>query len=36
MNQLRLWMIGYKFMGKANSHAYRFLPMFFPQALKRE
>ncbi|KAI7249399.1 hypothetical protein KC345_g11746, partial [Hortaea werneckii] len=27
-------MIGYKFMGKAHSNAYRTLPMFFPQALK--
>ena len=24
-------MIGYKFMGKAHSHAYKDLPMFFPQ-----
>jgi predicted dehydrogenase len=27
-------MIGYKFMGKAHSHAYRDLPMFFPNAAK--
>jgi predicted dehydrogenase len=29
-------MIGYKFMGKAHSNAYRSLPMFFPKALKPE
>lgn len=32
MKQLRIGMIGYKFMGKAHSNAYRSLPMFFPQA----
>ncbi|WP_213584755.1 Gfo/Idh/MocA family protein [Paenibacillus sp. J2TS4] len=31
MNHVRVGMIGYKFMGKAHSHAYRDLPMFFPQ-----
>ncbi|CAM3839796.1 MULTISPECIES: Gfo/Idh/MocA family protein [Paenibacillus] len=36
MNQLRVGMIGYKFMGKAHSNAYRSLPMFFPNALKPE
>lgn len=36
MNQLRIGMIGYKFMGKAHSNAYRSLPMFFPKALKPE
>lgn len=36
MKQLRIGMIGYKFMGKAHSNAYRSLPMFFPQALKPE
>lgn len=36
MNQLRVGMIGYKFMGKAHSNAYRSLPMFFPQAVKPE
>jgi len=36
MNQLRVGMIGYKFMGKAHSNAYRSLPMFFPKALKPE
>lgn len=32
MNQLRVGMIGYK----AHSNAYLVLPMFFPQAFKRE
>jgi len=32
MKQLSIGMIGYKFMGKAHSNAYRSLPMFFPQA----
>ncbi|MDO7905960.1 Gfo/Idh/MocA family oxidoreductase [Paenibacillus sp. JX-17] len=36
MPQLRVGMIGYKFMGKAHSNAYRSLPMFFPNALKPE
>ncbi|PYI53615.1 Gfo/Idh/MocA family protein [Paenibacillus flagellatus] len=31
MDQVRVGMIGYKFMGKAHSHAYRDLPMFFPE-----
>lgn len=30
MNQYNIGMIGYKFMGKAHSHAYKDLPMFFP------
>jgi predicted dehydrogenase len=30
MEQIRVGMIGYKFMGKAHSHAYRDIPMFFP------
>jgi predicted dehydrogenase len=30
MKQIQVGMIGYKFMGKAHSHAYRDLPMFFP------
>lgn len=34
MNKLRIGMIGYKFMGKAHSNAYRSLPMFFPKAPK--
>ncbi|MFC4809925.1 Gfo/Idh/MocA family protein [Paenibacillus sp. GCM10023250] len=32
MKEVRIGMIGYKFMGKAHSHAYRDLPMFFPDA----
>jgi predicted dehydrogenase len=32
MKQLRIGMVGYKFMGKAHSNAYRALPMFFPDA----
>ncbi|WP_019636808.1 Gfo/Idh/MocA family protein [Paenibacillus fonticola] len=36
MKQLRVGMVGYKFMGKAHSNAYRALPMFFPEALKPE
>ncbi|MXO81664.1 gfo/Idh/MocA family oxidoreductase, partial [Paenibacillus sp. OT2-17] len=31
-NRLRIGMVGYKFMGKAHSNAYRSLPMFFPDA----
>jgi predicted dehydrogenase len=34
MKQLRIGVIGYKFMGKAHSNAYRSLPMFFQQAVK--
>ncbi|HZG85842.1 Gfo/Idh/MocA family oxidoreductase [Paenibacillus sp.] len=34
MSGVRVGMIGYKFMGKAHSHAYRDLPMFFPDTLK--
>lgn len=34
--QIRVGMIGYKFMGKAHSNAYRTLPMFFPDAVKPE
>jgi len=30
MQEVRVGMVGYKFMGKAHSHAYRDLPMFFP------
>ncbi len=30
MTSIPIGMIGYKFMGKAHSHAYRDLPMFFP------
>lgn len=32
MKEIQVGMIGYKFMGKAHSHAYRDLPMFFPEA----
>ncbi|GAA3407902.1 Gfo/Idh/MocA family protein [Paenibacillus hodogayensis] len=32
MNAVRVGMVGYKFMGKAHSHAYRDIPMFFPDA----
>jgi predicted dehydrogenase len=28
----RIGMVGYKFMGRAHSHAYRDIPMFFPDA----
>ncbi|CAG7650514.1 D-apiose dehydrogenase [Paenibacillus solanacearum] len=34
MKQVRVGMIGYKFMGKAHSHAYRDVPMFFPKVAK--
>ncbi|MGG1519277.1 Gfo/Idh/MocA family oxidoreductase [Paenibacillus oryzisoli] len=34
MKSFNIGMIGYKFMGKAHSHAYKDLPMFFPQAAK--
>lgn len=34
MKQVNVGMIGYKFMGKAHSHAYRDLPMFFPGSPK--
>ncbi|MFC0215267.1 Gfo/Idh/MocA family protein [Paenibacillus chartarius] len=34
MQDVRVGMVGYKFMGKAHSHAYRDLPMFFPQVPK--
>ena len=33
MSQLRIGMVGYKFMGKAHSNAYRVLPMFFPNSV---
>lgn len=36
MKSLNIGMIGYKFMGKAHSHAYRDLPMFFPKSIKPE
>lgn len=34
MEEINIGMIGYKFMGKAHSNAYRTLPMFFPESLK--
>lgn len=34
MKQVNVGMIGYKFMGKAHSHAYHDLPMFFPDVPK--
>jgi len=34
MEQVNVGMVGYKFMGKAHSAAYRAIPMFFPQAVK--
>ncbi|CEG22724.1 1,5-anhydro-D-fructose reductase [Planococcus massiliensis] len=33
MKKLNIGMVGYKFMGKAHSNAYRALPMFFPDRL---
>ncbi len=34
MDSINVGMIGYKFMGKAHSNAYRALPMFFPDRMK--
>ncbi|MCU6790722.1 Gfo/Idh/MocA family oxidoreductase [Paenibacillus sp. WQ 127069] len=34
MKQINIGMVGYKFMGKAHSHAYRDLHMFFPKIAK--
>lgn len=34
MAKLNIGMVGYKFMGKAHSNAYRALPMFFPDRIK--
>lgn len=34
MDAINIGMIGYKFMGKAHSNAYRALPMFFPESIK--
>ncbi|MBX0315809.1 Gfo/Idh/MocA family protein [Planococcus glaciei] len=34
MAKLNIGMVGYKFMGKAHSNAYRALPMFFPDCIK--
>ncbi|CAM4381373.1 Gfo/Idh/MocA family oxidoreductase [Paenibacillus alkaliterrae] len=36
MDKIRVGMVGYKFMGKAHSNAYRALPMFFPDSIKPE
>lgn len=36
MKSVRVGMVGYKFMGKAHSNAYRALPMFFPDSIKPE
>jgi len=36
MKSVRIGMVGYKFMGKTHSNAYRVLPMFFPNAVKPE
>ncbi|MGO4695194.1 Gfo/Idh/MocA family protein [Paenibacillus sp. 2TAB26] len=36
MDKVKVGMVGYKFMGKAHSNAYRALPMFFPNAIKPE
>lgn len=36
MDKVRVGMVGYKFMGKAHSNAYRALPMFFPNSIKPE
>ncbi|MCP2034550.1 putative dehydrogenase [Planomicrobium sp. HSC-17F08] len=33
MTKLNIGMVGYKFMGKAHSNAYRALPMFFPDRI---
>ncbi|GFN33360.1 oxidoreductase [Paenibacillus curdlanolyticus] len=34
LDQVRVGMVGYKFMGKAHSNAYRAAPMFFPDTPK--
>lgn len=34
LDQVRVGMVGYKFMGKAHSNAYRAAPMFFPNITK--
>ncbi|MEF3352835.1 Gfo/Idh/MocA family oxidoreductase [Paenibacillus sp. GYB006] len=36
MSSIRVGMVGYKFMGKAHSNAYRSVPMFFPKVKKPE
>src|SRR5690625_5000226 len=34
LNSINVGMVGYKFMRKAHSNAYRALPMFFPDRIK--
>lgn len=34
VKSINIGMIGYKFMGKAHSNAYRALPMFFPKSIR--
>ncbi len=36
METVNIGMVGYKFMGKAHSHAYRDLPLFFPNTIHPE
>lgn len=36
MESIRIGMVGYKFMGKAHSHAYKDLPLFFPNTTHPE
>ncbi|GKU80647.1 Gfo/Idh/MocA family protein [Niallia sp. NCCP-28] len=36
METIKVGMIGYKFMGKAHSHAYRDIPLFFPKTIHPE
>ncbi|MDN4524109.1 Gfo/Idh/MocA family protein [Fictibacillus fluitans] len=36
MKKLNIGMVGYKFMGKAHSHAYRDIPLFFPDTVHPE
>ena len=36
MDKVKVGMIGYKFMGKAHSNAYRALSMFFPESMQPE
>ncbi|PKG22794.1 Gfo/Idh/MocA family protein [Niallia nealsonii] len=36
MKTIKVGMIGYKFMGKAHSHAYRDIPLFFPKTIHPE
>ncbi len=34
MAEVRVGMVGYKFMGKAHSHAYHDIPLFFPKVVR--